>query len=201
MLDSLIRLWPFGTWIIVWGQSASLQIETSKLHGNVHFGFDSRNHLTFIVQSLHVFFPSMVCVIPGSRPCGYYALWMIKLLTAARANSSRMYVFFCFFVEHPRGCWYAFWNELWNLNRCWPILGKVVLHFVLLVQDWAFSGTAFLEKWMMWVDTTTGVLLHWAFIYIFLFGTCSGLAEHDVGLTLGVNHWRLLPVLLLCIHL
>ena len=75
--ECLVHLWGYGhlaLGVIVWEQSASSQIETRKLHGNVHSGFDSCNHLTFIVQSLHVFFPSMVCVIPERRPCGYHAL-------------------------------------------------------------------------------------------------------------------------------
>ena len=104
--ECLVLLWGYGhlaLGVIVWDQSASLQIKTSKLHENIHFGFDSCNHLTFIVQSLHVFFPSMVCLVPESRPCGYYAAWMIKLLTAVKACLSRMYVFLFCFLEHPQG--------------------------------------------------------------------------------------------------
>ena len=162
--ECLVHLWGYGhlaLGVIVWEQSASSQIETRKLHGNVHFGFDSRNHLTFIVQSLHVFFPSMVCVIPESRPCGYYALWMIKLVTAAKASLSRMYVFCFVSLNTHKGVGtncemkFGIWTDADHS------LGKVLLCFVLLVQDWAFSETVCLDKCIMWVDTTVGVLLHW----------------------------------------
>ena len=145
--------------IILWGQSASLQIETSKLHGNIHFGFDSRNHLTFIVQSLHVFFPSMVCVVPEIRPCGYYALWIMKLLTAAKASLSRMYVFFSVLLNTPKG-----------VDHCF---GQGVAAFHFVSPRVSFPMNSFLGKMKdvgghnCWCPPTLSVHLYISFWYMF----------------------------------
>ena len=173
--ECLVHLWGYGhlaLGVIVWEQSASSKIETRKLHGNVHFVFDSRNHLTCIVQSLHVFFPSMVCVIPKSRPCGYYALWMIKLLTAAKASLSRMYVYFLFCWTPTRVLvqivkWSLKFEQmltiLWARSSCILFVSPRLsfLGHSLLGQMYGVSGH------ICWCPPTLSVYLYMFFWYMF----------------------------------
>ena len=135
----------------------------------------------------------MVCVIPESRPCGYYALWMIQLLTAAKASLSRVYVFCSVLLNTHKGVGtnYEVKFEIWTDadHRFGQGLAVFFCQSKIELSREQLPWTDVLCRWTQLLVFSCTEFYLYIFWHIFL-------VEHGARLTIGVNSWCLLSVIL-----
>ena len=100
----------------------------------------------------------------GTTYCGWYSYWLQPKLVYPEC------MFFVLFCWTPTRVLVQIVKSGLKFEQLLTItLGKVLLHFVLLVQDWAFSGTAtWKNECCGWTQLLVSSYIERLFIYLFL---------------------------------